>query len=99
MTSIFFQVRGTIFNELDDEKLHSVIDFNSFEEECKIGSNGGVLMANGDISETDSLSAFGSKRFKKPELTSLMEHTRLRNIGEPTYQVAFGAVCCSTSFF
>lgn len=70
-----------MFNDLDDEKLYNVIDFGAFEEEFKIGS-GGVLLANGHLSEVDSLQAFGSKRFKKPELTSLMEHTRLRNIGE-----------------
>jgi len=33
-------------------------------------------MANG-VSEVDSLHQFGSKRFKKPDHTSLMEHTRL----------------------
>ncbi|XP_047741533.1 formin-like protein [Hyalella azteca] len=74
------QVRGTVFNDLDDEKLFCVIDFAAFEEEFKIGPNVGLLLANGDSTEVDSLSAFGSKRFKKPELTSLMEHTRLRNV-------------------
>lgn len=73
------QVRGTVFNELDDEKLFNVIDFSEFEEYFKIGQ-GGPGMANGDVSEVDALHGFGSKRFKKPELTSLMEHTRLRNI-------------------
>ncbi|XP_050738380.1 formin-like protein isoform X2 [Eriocheir sinensis] len=74
------QVRGTVFNELDDEKLFSVIDFLEFEEQFKIGLGGGAGKANGDMSEVDSLHAFGSKRIKKMELTSLMEHTRLRNI-------------------
>ncbi|XP_063585534.1 formin-like protein isoform X3 [Penaeus indicus] len=73
------QVRGTVFNELDDEKLFNCIDFSDFEEHFKIGQ-GGPGMANGDVSEVDALHGFGSKRFKKPELTSLMEHTRLRNI-------------------
>ncbi|KAF2352706.1 Formin FH2 domain [Trinorchestia longiramus] len=77
---MLLQVRGTVFNDLDDEKLFSVIDFATFEEEFKIGANPGLLLANGNSSEVDSLQAFGSKRFKKPELTSLMEHTRLRNI-------------------
>ncbi|KAK7071689.1 Formin-like protein 2, partial [Halocaridina rubra] len=72
-------VRGTVFNELDDEKLFNVIDFLEFEEHFKIGQ-GGPGMANGDVSEVDAFHGFGSKRFKKPELTSLMEHTRLRNI-------------------
>lgn len=79
---IEFQVRGTVFNELDDEKLFSVIDFLEFEEQFKIGLGGGTGKANGDMSEVDSLHAFGSKRIKKSELTSLMEHTRLRNIGK-----------------
>lgn len=73
------QVRGTIFNELDDDKLHGHIDFNDFEERFKIG-NANVL-SNG-VSETDGLSTFPSKRFKKPENVTLLEHTRLRNIGK-----------------
>lgn len=71
------QVRGTIFNELDDEKLHQKIDFGDFEERFKIGI---AQMANGN-NEVDGLLAFPSKRFKKPENVSVLEHTRLRNIG------------------
>lgn len=74
------QVRGTIFNELDDDKLHSYIDFNEFEEKFKIGTTG--PLSNGDTSVTDGLSTFPSKRFKKADNVSLLEHTRLRNIGE-----------------
>lgn len=83
------QVRGTVFNELDDEKLFNVIDFLEFEEHFKIGQ-GGPGMANGDVSEVDALHGFGSKRFKKPELTSLMEHTRLRNIAISRRKLDFG---------
>lgn len=71
------QVRGTIFNELDDDKLYNCIDFNDFEERFKIGSLGTVV--NGE-SEIDGLTTFPSKRFKKPENVTLLEHTRLRNI-------------------
>lgn len=71
------QVRGTIFNELDDDRLHSYIDFSDFEERFKIGMGGHI--ANGN-SEIDGLHSFPSKRFKKPENVSLLEHTRLRNI-------------------
>ncbi|XP_044753453.1 formin-like protein isoform X1 [Coccinella septempunctata] len=71
------QVRGTIFNELDDDKLHNYIDFHDFEERFKIGHSG--LMANGN-NEVDGLTSFPSKKFKKPENVSLLEHTRLRNI-------------------
>ncbi|XP_029056543.1 formin-like protein isoform X2 [Osmia bicornis bicornis] len=71
------QVRGTIFNELDDDRLHNYIDFSDFEERFKIGMGGHV--ANG-TNEIDGLQSFPSKRFKKPENVSLLEHTRLRNI-------------------
>ncbi|KAH8318616.1 hypothetical protein KR067_000525, partial [Drosophila pandora] len=36
------QVRGTIFNELDDEKIFKQIDFNEFEERFKIGIGGAL---------------------------------------------------------
>nr|CAI5851444.1 unnamed protein product [Callosobruchus analis] len=71
------QVKGTVFNELDDDKLHSCIDFSDFEERFKIGSAN--LMSNG-VAETDGLTTFPSKRCKKPENVTLLEHTRLRNI-------------------
>lgn len=71
-------MRGTIFNELDDEKIHSQIDFSDFEERFKIGVGGGLA----NSSQVDGLNSFPSKRFKKPENVSLLEHTRLRNIGE-----------------
>uniref|UniRef100_A0A1B6DWK9 Formin-like protein n=1 Tax=Clastoptera arizonana TaxID=38151 RepID=A0A1B6DWK9_9HEMI len=73
------QVRGTIFIELDDNKLHSIIDFADFEERFKLPGSG-VRMANGNIDVGDGLSSYPSKRFKKPENISLLEHTRLRNI-------------------
>ncbi|XP_043472037.1 formin-like protein isoform X2 [Leptopilina heterotoma] len=71
------QVRGTIFNELDDERLHNFIDFSDFEERFKLGMVGHI--ANGN-NEFDGLQSFPSKRFKKPENITLLEHTRLRNI-------------------
>lgn len=73
------QVRGTIFNELDDDKLYNFIDFNDFEERFKIGTVSGLTNGN---SEIDGLTTFPSKRFKKPENVTLLEHTRLRNIGK-----------------
>ncbi|XP_023709731.2 formin-like protein [Cryptotermes secundus] len=71
------QVRGTIFSELDDDRLHSIIDFGDFEERFKIGTGGSFT--NGDT-EVDGLASFPSKRFKRTENVSLLEHTRLRNI-------------------
>lgn len=74
-------MRGTIFNELDDEKIYKYIDFNEFEERFKVGI-GGKIGSNG-ISEVDcNLQSYPSKRFKKVDNISLLEHTRLRNIGE-----------------
>lgn len=77
---MWLQVRGTIFNELDDEKIYKFIDFNEFEERFKIGVGGGL--STGNSSEVDgTLQSYPSKRFKKPDNISLLEHTRLRNIG------------------
>ncbi|XP_054286349.1 formin-like protein isoform X2 [Macrosteles quadrilineatus] len=75
------QVRGTLFNELDDDKLYKVIDFAEFEEMFKLPGSGGNMLTNGSH-EVDGLglSSQASKRFKKPETVSLLEHTRLRNI-------------------
>lgn len=63
---------------MDDDKLHAHIDFVDFEEHFKIGMAG--LKSNGS-SETDGLLKLPSQRVKKPENVSLLEHTRLRNIG------------------
>lgn len=73
-------MRGTLFNELDDDKLHKIIDFAEFEEMFKLPGSGSV-MTNG-AHEVDGLTSQPSKRFKKPETVSLLEHTRLRNIGK-----------------
>ncbi|XP_050546800.1 formin-like protein [Daktulosphaira vitifoliae] len=73
------QVRGTIFNELDDDKLHSVIDFGQFEEKFKLTAAGRALI-NGDSDQHDGLMTYPSKRMKKQDSISLLEHTRLRNI-------------------
>lgn len=72
------QVRGTIFNELDDEKVLNQIDFVDFEDKFKMG---GPQMLNGS-SDVDGLINMPSKRFKKAENVSVLEHTRLRNIGK-----------------
>lgn len=75
------QVRGTIFNELDDDKLHSVIDFGQFEEKFKLTAAGRALI-NGNSDQHDGLMTYPSKRMKKQDNISLLEHTRLRNIGK-----------------
>ncbi|KAG6452874.1 hypothetical protein O3G_MSEX007842 [Manduca sexta] len=71
------QVRGTIFNELDEERPRRRINFTEFEEKFRIG---GVCAGGSVDSDTDTLASFPSKRFRKPDTVSLLEHTRLRNI-------------------
>ncbi|KAK6617872.1 hypothetical protein RUM43_014101 [Polyplax serrata] len=71
------QVRGTVFNDLEDDRIFKIVDFGDFEEKFKIGLNASLQSGNTEI---DGLSSFPSKRFKKPENITLLEHTRLRNI-------------------
>nr|XP_049693920.1 formin-like protein isoform X2 [Helicoverpa armigera] len=71
------QVRGTIFNELDEERPRRRINFTEFEEKFRIGGTVGSTPLDTD---TDTLASFPSKRFRKPDTVSLLEHTRLRNI-------------------
>lgn len=66
------QVKGTVFSELDEEKLYSVIDFVRFEEQFKLGLQGALADRTDDINS--------SKRFKVPEKVTLLEHNRLRNM-------------------
>nr|CAB3508824.1 unnamed protein product [Spodoptera littoralis] len=70
------QVRGTIFNELDEERPRRRINFAEFEEKFRLG---GAVGAQPDP-DSDTLASFPSKRFRKPDTVSLLEHTRLRNI-------------------
>lgn len=82
------QVRGTVFNELDDDKIIDKLDFGEFEEFFKVGVNPGAVrsetLTNGDASHselgmTPSRSAnAGLKR--GGEQQTLLEHKRLRNL-------------------
>lgn len=68
------QVKGTIFSDLDDERLMAVIDFQEFEELFRLGPAGPFSR---DPSEgTPKL----LKKLKKPENISLLEPNRLRNV-------------------
>ncbi|KAK9501805.1 hypothetical protein O3M35_012472 [Rhynocoris fuscipes] len=67
------QVRGTVFCELDDGHVFNRIDFDDFEEKFKMPGP-----PSKDVN--DSLTSLPSKRFKKSDLISLLEHDRLRNI-------------------
>nr|KAG5688093.1 hypothetical protein BaRGS_031286 [Batillaria attramentaria] len=66
------QVKGTVFSELDDEKLYNVIDFNEFEEVFRLGPAGPL-----HASESGTPKAL---KKKKPEAVTLLEPNRLRNI-------------------
>ncbi|XP_045448026.1 formin-like protein [Melitaea cinxia] len=69
------QVRGTIFNELDEERPRRRINFAEFEEKFRIGGAGAAPQP-----ADDALASFPSKRFRRPDTVSLLEHARLRNI-------------------
>ncbi|XP_053373201.1 formin-like protein isoform X2 [Mercenaria mercenaria] len=64
------QVKGTVFADLDDEKLYRVIDFNGFEETFKLGVLGGL---KGGDSTPKTLK-------KKKESITLLEPNRVRNV-------------------
>lgn len=67
------QVKGTVFCELDDEKLMSIIDFDLFEELFKTGNGQKVVLKN------DSPSTM-KKMIKKNENLTLLEAQRQRNL-------------------
>jgi len=58
-----------------------VIDFGQFEEKFKLTAAGRALI-NGNSDQHDGLMTYPSKRMKKQDNISLLEHTRLRNIGK-----------------
>lgn len=66
------EVKGTMFNELDDEKLYKELDFNEFEDLFKLGN---ITLMDVDI---DSVSTIRLK--KKPEKMSLLDPNRMRNV-------------------
>lgn len=57
-----------------------MIDFGQFEEKFKLTAAGRALI-NGNSDQLDGLMTYPSKRMKKQDSISLLEHTRLRNIG------------------
>ncbi|CAF0771370.1 unnamed protein product [Didymodactylos carnosus] len=68
------QVRGTVFNELDDEKYLKLIDFETFEELFKTGS--GLPVNN-----AGNISPYIKPKFiKVPESLTLLDPQRQRNL-------------------
>ncbi|CAH1396203.1 unnamed protein product [Nezara viridula] len=76
------QVRGTVFCEIDDGRIFNRIDFSDFEDKFKVGGPR-------ETSQTD-LGTMPSKRFKKSDLISLLEHNRLRNIAISKRKIGLG---------
>jgi hypothetical protein len=66
------QVKGTVFCELDDEKLFKIIDFETFEEIFKTG-----LVMNREPKEPHNIHL----KSKKAENVTLLEGQRQRNLG------------------
>jgi hypothetical protein len=58
------KVRGKILNEMDDDRMKSLIELGDFEERLKIG-NGGKIK-NGE-SEVEGMRRFKRKRLKSKE--------------------------------
>jgi len=55
-----------------------VIDFIEFEEKFKLNNSSQSIEGS---DQQDGLMTYPSKRIKKQDNVSLLEHTRLRNIG------------------
>ncbi len=74
------QVKGTVFCELDDEKLLNIIDFEHFEELFKMGSGQKMAM------KSDSSPSMMQKVLKpKKEDLTLLEAQRQRNLGKRVF--------------
>ncbi|ESN99595.1 hypothetical protein HELRODRAFT_192864 [Helobdella robusta] len=69
------QVKGTVFADLDDEKLYQTIDFHKFEDVFRL--NQFALDATDEVDGTPK----SERRFsRRPEAPSLLEPNRLRNV-------------------
>lgn len=74
------QVKGTVFCELDDEKLFSVIDFDTFEELFKTGPTY-TSSLNSAAGKMDASPSSTLKK-PKPQNVTLLEAQRQRNLGK-----------------
>lgn len=75
------QVKGTVFCELDDEKLLKIIDFETFEELFKMGNNAFPMQNSSSMRNYDSPLSTLRRASKKPENITLLEPQRQRNLG------------------
>lgn len=77
------QVKGTVFCELDDEKLFEMIDFDRFEELFKTGpaangQNGSAL--NGNSTGRNDSTLASRSNLRKNENVTLLDAQRQRNL-------------------
>jgi formic-like protein len=90
------QVKGTVFCELDDEKLLKVIDFDTFEEMFKTGPGQNISNNNNNNSnsnniylKSDSPSTL-KKMPKKTNAETLLEAQRQRNLAISRRKIEMG---------
>lgn len=74
------QVRGTVFNGLDDERLCKIINFAHFEDKFRIS----------DIAKSASSSPLVG-RIRAPSFVTLLEQSRLRNVSILRRKLNFNA--------
>ena len=83
------QVKGTIFCELDDEKLFKLIDFETFEELFKTGpAYAGSSQTNANLKIESPTSS--KKMLKKNENLTLLEAQRQRNLAISRRKIEMG---------
>lgn len=80
------QVKGTIFCELDDEKLLKVIDFETFEELFKTGPSVGSTRANSKVESPNAI----KKLMKKNENLTILDAQRQRNLAISRRKIEMG---------
>jgi hypothetical protein len=86
------QVKGTIFCELDDEKLFKLIDFDTFEEMFKTGPafGAGGSSQNSANLKIESSPNSSKKMLKKNENLTLLEAQRQRNLAISRRKIEMG---------
>lgn len=80
------QVKGTIFCELDDEKLLKVIDFETFEELFKTGPSVSSAITNAKVVSPNAI----KKLMKKNENLTILEAQRQRNLAISRRKIEMG---------
>jgi hypothetical protein len=82
------QVKGTVFADLNDEKLMKLINFNDFEDSFRIG---GSIVGTDEVDNTPRT----LRRSRKPSCVSLLESQRTRNVGKSTFCDKYSTGLCT----